>query len=160
MIELKHDTMLQSAETQYGHPIQTYDDCLGPLWIAGQEYGPSFIVRAQSWESAYEIWINEQPTIAPDEVAEAYGFDGWGNGNNGKQESVYSPETAQARFEALIAKADAGDCEHPTLIEGYTYQSTASGTGIVATGHYEWLQELTPEYIRESGIRVLVRRCD
>jgi hypothetical protein len=27
------------------------------------------------------------------------------------------------------------------LIEGYTYQSNASGTGIVDEGHYSWLNK-------------------
>jgi hypothetical protein len=30
----------------------------------------------------------------------------------------------------------------PELIEGYEYQSNASGTGIVDVGHYAWMREV------------------
>jgi hypothetical protein len=122
-------------ETKY--VLKTYDDSWGPLWVYGHEFGPMMIIRAKSFETAYEIAIDESPTIPVEEVPEAYGFYG---------------ENAKAELDAAVTKARDGIGEYPELIEGYQYQSNCSGTGIVSVGHYEWLQELTPAFCKEAGI--------
>jgi hypothetical protein len=137
-IELKDGTQLAGAKTSSGYDLRYYDDCMGPLWVCGEEFGPSWIIRAQSYESAYEIWTDERPTIPQDEVHEAYGFD------------------SDADMLECDRQCREGWREYPDLIEGYTYQSNFSGTGIVATGHCEWLHELTPERLRDIGVSIRI----
>ena len=139
-ITLKDDTSLIAC-TREGiintYTLVTYDDGFGPLWIYGHEYGPTIIVRAMSFEAAYEIAIDESLTIAPSEVPEAYGFD---------------------TQEELSAVVEAG--EYPDLLEGYQYQSNATGTGIVEVGHYEWCEELTPESIERFSLKITIAKED
>ena len=60
---------------EYGTPITIYDDGFGPLWLYREAGGLQGIVRAQSWEAAYEICQDEIMTRVPqEEVIEAYGF--------------------------------------------------------------------------------------
>jgi hypothetical protein len=119
MIELKHNTELVAAHRVYPYrdpvPIKHYDDGIGPLWLYGIEFGATMVIRAKSFESAYEIMLDESETIPEDEVHETYGFD--------------------TREEML-----AHEGEWPELIEGYHYQANFSGTGIVSVSHYEWLR--------------------
>ena len=139
--KLKRDTELIGAETRHGTPI----DCLIESYMGETVYAYSqdpygsimFLIQADSWESAYGCAVDNAPTIEASEVPEAYGFD------------------SQAELDRVVQSAEeTGD--YPELIEGYQYQDNASGTGIVATGHYENLFEVTPEYLRESGIIVRV----
>lgn len=102
-------------------------------------YGVRRIVRAQSWEDAYEIHIDEEPPIETSELWEAYGFD--------------SPEA----FQVAIVEAEVSG-HYPELIDGYQYQSNCTGTGIVSTDYNETLDPLTSEMVRELGIRLTLER--
>ena len=117
--------------------LDIYDDCYGPLWVYGHEFGPTMVIRASTFETAYEIAIDESLTIAPSEVPEAYGFD------------------TQEELDTVV---EAG--EHPDLLEGYQYQSNATGTGIVNVGHYEWIEELTPETIERFNLKISIAKED
>ena len=46
-----------------------------PWYLFGHEFGPTDLVRANSLESAWEAWLDEQPTIDVADVAEAYDGD-------------------------------------------------------------------------------------
>lgn len=61
---------LLSAKTRFGNPIPVYDDGFGLLWIHWDTTGISGIVRAQSWESAYEICEDEFFPAADKEAGE------------------------------------------------------------------------------------------
>jgi hypothetical protein len=90
------------------------------------------VISARSWDSAYETCIDEMRTIDDKEVFEAYGFD---------------------------SQADMDACENwddIELIEGYRQQSNCVGTGIVGVGHMESLSPLTPDYLKQSGIRLTI----
>ena len=50
---------LNAAHTQYNNPIQTYDDGYGPLFILRDSMGIQGIIRARTWEDAYEIAEDE-----------------------------------------------------------------------------------------------------
>ncbi len=152
-IELKDGTHLESAHNiNYAgmdrSPVQSYDDCMGPLWLFGHEFGVAMVIRAQSFESAWEIAIDESPVI-PDtlsDICEAYGY--------------YGPECrndAGELWEDAVRAAE--NCENfPELIEGYEYQSNATGSGIVDVGHYAWLREaLTSDFLGDSRLRIVVR---
>ena len=138
-MELKHNTELVGATwvRPYGNqPLDWYDEGIGPLWVCGNESGPTRIIRALSFDVAWEIMVDGMATIEPAELPEAYGFD------------------SQAELDAAVESG-----EWPDLIEGYEFQSNASGTGIVDVGHYAWLRELTLED-RGGEYRISVRGCE
>ena len=127
MLNLEHirnnDDMLNDAFIQrsYGpQQLKVYDDYFGDLFVYGHEFGPTMLIRAQSWESAYSIAIDESVSIDNSELFEAYGFD---------NKSDYDNQVDT-------------DCSELELIKGYTYQDNSTGTGIVCNGHYEWMTEL------------------
>lgn len=45
--------------TYKGSPLHVYDDGFGPLFVFSQSLGPRAIVRAQTWEEAWEICEDE-----------------------------------------------------------------------------------------------------
>lgn len=67
---------LVSAASRFGNPIPIYDDGFGPLFIHRDSMGISGIVRAQTWEDAYEICEDEFfPSASEtwDELVDEYG---------------------------------------------------------------------------------------
>jgi hypothetical protein len=113
------------------------------------------LIHSSSYDSAYEVWIDESEPIDPSEVVEAYGIDdtpemqAWRDNHPPPNYYFNGPE-GQAWLDAKQAEAkrilsqwvsDASDGlrDYPKLQEGYVWQSNSSGTGIVATGHYSWL---------------------
>lgn len=142
-IILKNDTSLVGAHNRESNfPIDCYDDSDGPLWLFGHEFGTTMVIRARSFEAAWEIAIDEAKTIADDEVPEAYGF----YGDSADEELRMAGERAE----------ETGD--YPELVDGYYMQSNCSGTGIVDIGHYAWLREMTHD--DADGIRLVVRHQD
>jgi hypothetical protein len=115
------------------YSLRVYDDMFGQLYVAGFEHGPTMLIRADSLQTAWEIWVDETPPIDPDEVNEAHGIP-----------------------DGEIFDADILDADIPDLVEGYHYQSNVTGTGIVNMGHYAWLEQLTPELAGRLGIVVQV----
>ena len=129
------DQELVSAATRHGTPIKTYDDGFGPLYAYRDAGGLVGLVRALSWHDAWEIVEDEILTPIPEEdMPEAYGFD---------------------TLEELQA------AEEPDLVEGYSYQSNATGSGIVQHDlNGEALDELTPDLLAELEWRIEVRDLD
>ena len=131
------DQEIVSATTRYGSPIKVYDDGTGPLYAYRDAGGLVGLVRALSWHDAWEIVEDEilEP-IPEEEVYEAYGFD----------------------TDADMAKHEG---EWPELVEGYSYQSNATGSGIVAHDlNGESLDELTTDLLAELEWIVEVRDLD
>jgi hypothetical protein len=126
------DQELVSAATRYGTPIKTYDDGSGPLYAYRDASGLVGLVRALDWDWAWEIVEDEILTPIPDdEIPEAYGFN---------------------TLEELQA------AEEPDLVEGYSYQSNATGSGIVAHDlNGESLNELTPDLLATLEWRIEVK---
>lgn len=132
--------------------VKFYDDG-GPCWdkykwfVCGFEFGPTMLVRADSDSSAYEIWVDESPTIEAGDVHEAYGaFDRLleamevlGHVNDYALRDFCS-RWDEWYFEVSTRGPDAWD--NWELLEGYRMQSNSSGTGIVDMGHYEWMRPL------------------
>lgn len=152
MIKMKDDTELVSAWS-HGYPVHVYDDGWGPLWIFGAEHGPEMLIRARSFEEAWEIAIDELPDIPTEEIPEAHGFDGW-NSFGERTETEYSPETAKARFDAAIQAAQNGAGERPELMDGYEH---APNGGIKSVSCHAWLREAKPEDFR-GALKILVQR--
>ena len=67
---------LDGAKTRFDNPIPVYDDGMGTLWISRDSMGIVGIVRALSWEDAYDIVLDEFAHDAdpndPDTYATSY----------------------------------------------------------------------------------------
>lgn len=119
-----------TATNPHGRAIPTIDDWgddSADLWAVLNEYGIHSIVRAQTYEDAYEAWADEQPTVPVAELPEAFGFD------------------TEAEYLAAVGRAAAAEGEWPKLTEGYAYQGNASGSGVVWVGYGTRLVTVDPE---------------
>lgn len=102
--------------------VKWYDDGRwnGRWFVGSRECGPwivpALLIRADSWGSAYDIFLDESPTVPVDELHEAYGADD------------------KDEFDRIVADARNGACEWPELSDEYSYQSNSSDTGIVYSG--------------------------
>ena len=68
---------LISAKSRFGHVIPIYDDGFGALFIHRDSMGISGIVRAKTWEDAYEICEDEffpEASETVDELRAEYNF--------------------------------------------------------------------------------------
>ena len=140
---IRDDETLVAAFGKFGREIPVIDDGFGPLWAYSQEFGPMYVVRAQTFESALEAVYDEMPTIPADEEWEAYGFD------------------SEEEFRAHATKVQSGeDDEYPDLAEGYSYQANSCWTGIVYHGPHEGLTELTNELVESLEISIVVESED
>ncbi len=138
--QLNPDNFGLAFTTRSGYPIKYYDDGYGPLWIYRDASGLIGIVRARTWEDAYGIVEDEfLPVVPADEVHEAYGM---------TAEEFHS-KTHQERNESG---------EWPDLLEGYSYQSNATGTGIVYHDlNGEQLDPLTIELCERLELKTIVK---
>lgn len=180
-IELKPETRITDAT--HGrfdtYPLRWYDDGDGPLWLFGFEFGPSMVIRARHFETAWEIMLDESKAIPKDEVPEAYGIpDFLRDKFELEHPNPMREGTKWARFWRAIEKrgeahsevytrimrrldklARDSDEEYPELIEGYEYQPNAGrGTGIVSVGEYAWLREMERADFAEYGIRITIEK--
>lgn len=111
--------------TRFGNPIKSYDDGFGPLWIMRDSMGIVGIVRAQTWEDAHEIFVDEilpRTTFA---------------------EMCADCDTTEAEIES-----NGGE-----LPEGYSW--TGSGEIAIHDLNDEYLHQLTPELISELGLQII-----
>lgn len=77
MTLINDNQSLDGAKTRFGNDIKTYDDGFGPLWISRDSMGINGIVRAQTWETAYEICEDEffpEADETIEEIVKEYGF--------------------------------------------------------------------------------------
>ena len=140
-----HDPLIKDSQSlvgafhEFGRACRTYDDGFGPLWVYSHEFGPTFIVRAQSFESALECVYDEMPSVPDEEIHEAYGFD------------------TREEFDAAVET----DPDSLELTDGYSYQANSGGgSGIVNHGYYEGMQELTTELLASLRISIVVESDD
>jgi len=126
------------------HPVKFWDDGIGRLWLYRSADFDMGVVRAQTFEDAYDCVLDEilRP-IDQDEVPEAYGF--------------YGPNK-QAELDAAVEKAkESGD--YPELVEGFMYQPNSTGTGIVSISlNGECLEPLTDELLKECHLHVEIEK--
>ena len=149
---------------EYGTPITIYDDGFGVLWLYREAGGLQGIVRARSWEAAYEICQDEIMSRVPqDEVIEAYGFYTLDRSQPGnpRYQAMRDAGNLLAEFtirtEAEKYCLDTIQREECELVEGYEYQPNATGTGIVSFDlNGQSLEELTPELAERLEIRIQV----
>jgi hypothetical protein len=139
--ELNDDQQLVSA-TVKGHNLRTYDDGFGPLWVVNGVYGPRMVVRAKSFEDAWDIFVDESKTVPQEELYEAYGFD------------------SQEDFDKAVKAAEEGDGPDLNLADSYHYQSNSTGTGIVFVEYDTRIASLTPEYAARLDIELDIQDID
>jgi hypothetical protein len=143
--------------------VEVYDDgATGwgdyKWFVAGHEFGPCWLIRAGSLDSACEIWIDESPTIDPSDIHEAHGaFDKLvGHLESKGHENTRELRDFANRYCQLYFDIDTRDANYTgawdrwSLIEGYQYQSNCSGTGIVEVGHYEWIKPIAETCYRAA----------
>lgn len=108
---------------------------------------PDAAIRADSFSSAYNAWIDERPTIAPEDVPDAYGafdrFVEWME-SRGHEDTLHLRQFCSVHAAEFfrLQTSEAGCWDDWPLIEGYEYQSNASGTGIVDVGFDDRLDEI------------------
>ena len=163
---IRDDQALESAASEHGTSIRTYDDGNGPLYVYRTSLGVTGIVRAMSWHDAYDCVLDDILTpIDASDIPDAYGaFDYlrdhpilgkfWRTGEDGGSSSwkLKRVTPSQLAAEVFACRSKAPDFA-PELIEGYQYQPNATDTGIVSIDlNGESLDLLTPEFIDQSEI--------
>lgn len=157
--QLNPDNFELSFATRFGHPVKYYDDGFGPLWIYRDAGGLIGIVRAQTWEDAWGIVEDEfLPVVPADEVYEAYGmFDKLCDHlkSKGHENTIELRRFASEWAPVYFQLTDLGEVE---LEEGYSYQSNATGTGIVYHDlNGELLDPLTVELCEQLELTIIVK---
>ena len=140
-MKLKNNTsviLAKSAKSVSFLPIAISSYLNDNVWVYSNEFGPTMIIQADTFEGAYETMLDESQDIPEEEVPEAHGM-------------------TTEEWEALIAASDDGqDVEWPELIEGYQHQPNCDTTGIISVGHYE---SLTP-WTKDCGVKLWIRHED
>lgn len=143
-MQLKRNTYVAAATNEYDRSLEVVEangSGFGEKVYVGIDdpYGMvRCVIVADSWEQAYEALIDSLPTIDEDELFEAYGFE------------------SKEEFDEAVEQAEKCGSDWPELIDGYTYQSNASGTGIVDT-MYANVVEFDPKH---SEINLQIRHVD
>jgi hypothetical protein len=132
---IKDNQRLVSA-TVYGHPVTTYDDGFGPIFVARDSMSVTGIVRAKDWLDADEIC----------------------------QDEVYPecPCTWKELENEFNVRADHLP-DNPSFQEQYGFRPNGASTkDEVKTGLYmkdlngELLDRLTPELAKELNIKLVI----
>lgn len=130
------------------------------FYAAGFEFGATHVIACDSFETAWTTWVDELPAIPEEELIEAYGPDS--GEYRGKSFYDMAIEMYQKEQECLPRGNQSWDevraiarrmlesymvegKRYPELVEGYEHQSNATGTGVVATGYYAWMREVSDE---------------
>lgn len=133
MIQLKKNTFLASAfRRATNYPMEVDDHGSGPLWLIGNEFGNTHVVRAETCDAAWSVMVDSCPTVADDCLHEAYG---------------------KKRIEfAVIVRSWSTGGDEISLAPGYEYQS---GGGVASVGRHVWCRHLTEKDCQD--IRLVIR---
>ncbi len=177
----KDEQSLESAFSQ-SYPgatrfsIPVYDDGYGPLWIHRDSMGISGIVRAKSWEDAYEICEDEffpSCDLSLEELKTEYGFRrehkkiirSGADGERPARPSDYPLNEHQfVRWETKETRDPDAWPENECFLEAYGWRPNGQGgptpekdNGIYAKDlNGELLAPLTHELAKELGIKLRV----
>ena len=158
-IELINPEIMEMETKKY------YDDGGENHYLVGHEFGSIMVIRADSLESAWEIFIDESPTIERDELPNAFGFyimrsnpetnayyicsDHDDHGEltsekilvcNGDRRTIGKPfQTESAAIDFCMEYVTEHEID---LAEGYEYQSNSTDTGIVNIGHHTTIKQI------------------
>ena len=173
---MKDTQRLVGAKTRFGNDIATYDDGYGPLWIHRDSMGISGIVRAKTWEDAYEICEDEFFPEADETVEEIEaehatiylsGRELWEYEKGQLMEKWKWEDLSEAGRDAVWRRHGKDVpflghwSEHPCFQEAYGFRPNGPNArdkhkhGIYAKDlNGDSLDLLTPEMIAELGIRL------
>ena len=169
---------ITAVKSEYGNPIPFYDNGFGNLYIYRTADFMRAIVRAQSWYMAWEIIEDEilQP-IPQDEVHEAYGYfvvpenplastddkrgPWYARHDDNPRTNLATFDTEQKAIAFCLQHAEATEARLWNLVEGYSYQSNATGSGIVYHClNGESLDLLTVELLKNLGWIITTREIE
>lgn len=172
--QLTDELRLVSA-TRNGRPLPVYCDGFGKLWVHRDSLGISGIVRAVSWESAYEICEDEffpEATETVDELRAEYGFDrrhvqivrdADGTEREARPED-YGPDGLRPKFvrwQTIETPNPDAWPENELFCEAYGFRPNGpSSTDILSHGIYQkdlngdYLNPLTDTLAAELGIEL------
>lgn len=167
---------LDGATSRFGHPIKTYDDGYGGLFVMRDSMGIVGIVRAQTWEDAYSICEDEFFPEADDTIEDfereysviyKSGRELWLHKNNNDW-NRWTNLTHEQQEEELRRKGEkvpfTGEfSEHPYWQEAFGFRPNGAskkdkqGHGIYAKDlNGESLDSLTPELIEKLEITLQI----
>ena len=176
------DSLSLSFHDKWGSPIQYVDDGNGKVYAYSDQCGLRMVVRAYSDSDAIDVVYDSLPTVPPEELHEAYGFYlmrnvEWHKPKDtpcrwyvlsdhdehgeivsaevlkciGDRQSIGSADTEEQARELALAYIQKHEID---LVEGYHYQSNASGTGIVSVDDYESLELVTADWLARNEVTV------
>lgn len=118
MSEMRNDDALGfTVRSRFGREITQWDEGFGPLWVLRETLGISGVIRAQSWEEAFECAVDEIMLDAdPDHVAE-YGNSETGELPDGCHFRGGMPANQTETRRTLIAQEDPNGCRLDELTE-------------------------------------------
>jgi hypothetical protein len=124
-------------------------------FIISNEYGPVMLVFERNMSEAWEVFIDCCDPVPYDEVHEAYGA--YDELRKHMTENLLYEDTVQLRnfcnrwartyYNIMAPKAEQDDDPCSSLLEGYEYQSNSTDSGIVETGHYHRIDEVSKSRI-------------
>jgi len=178
-------SIAEVSEIQSRNPIKTYDDGFGQLWIHRDSMGISGIVRARTWEDAYEVCQDEFFPEADDtceEMEKEYSTEyksgrelwehekgellkdwHWGMLSEDARNKWLQKEGKDVPFDSK----DGGYTNHPCWQEAYGFRPNGpNATDTVKHGIYakdlngDILNPLTPELLKELDIVLEIEDVD
>ena len=158
--QMDPDEFRLEFKTVWERAVRYYDDGYGPLWVFSNTGGVVGIVRAQTDGDAYNIVVDEfLPVVAADEVHEAYGcYDKLRDVlvERGHEDDRHLRTFCSEYAPVLMSFDGWGDSMEP--IEGYSYQSNSTGSGIVSHDlNGELLEPLTPALAVRLELMITVK---
>lgn len=165
MVSIRDDeTLVKAVRTAHDGErcnLPIADNGEGQLWLYEESFGPMGVVRAKTWEKAYEAVQDYIMRVVPEsDLLEAYGFSIVKH--NGRYHVC--SELLEGGVREFSDELDAREFvlvyvleNHVPLVEGFEYQPNGTGTGIVEYDlNDQHLQPLTRALADEYAITVIV----
>lgn len=111
------------TDVEFIHEAFDFYDC--DKFLIGHAFGPTHLVTADNMGDAEEAYLDRADTIPEEDIWEAYGFDS---------------------VDAYLAWNDREDPDDEReLRDGYRWQGTHTGSGIVQVGLDYWIRQVKTE---------------
>jgi formylmethanofuran dehydrogenase subunit E-like metal-binding protein len=147
-----------TPDTLIHHQVKVDESALDfddKAYIIWNEFGPVMLVFASHESEAWEVYVDCCEPVPYDQVHEAYGaYDALRDHmiKNLFYEDTYELRNfcnrwARTYYNIMAPKAEHDDDPCSSLIEGYEYQSNSTDSGIVETGHYHDLKQVSKSRI-------------
>lgn len=132
-----------------GYPLRVYDDGFGPIWVGGYQFGPQFVIRAQRFDEAWEIFEDEFADAAcEDDVESDYLKDFSEQKGIPWEPGMHISDCLREEFWGWVQ-------DDACFNENYGYRP--NGGELYAKDHYFWLEELTPEKLERFELKLEIK---